>query len=135
MKIFNLILLSTIICLFTCSNYSFNYLELNYVKIQNISLFDNSDDSISHDENIKKDVELLHEIENNYKRFACLSIIRNSLNEGNIKIKDVIKNTLHNESDTFDKILLLMLNNCEIQIDKNEINQVFYKKILLKKHF
>lgn len=69
---------------------------------------------------------MLNRIKNNNKRFACLALIRNSLNQGNLKIKDIIKNTSLDKSDVFDKILIQMLNNCETKIKENQIDEVIF---------
>jgi len=71
---------------------------------------------------------MLERIKSNYKRTACLALIRNSLNQGNLKIKETIKKTVHDKSDTFDKILIQMLNNCALKIKKDQISEVYFYK-------
>jgi len=99
-------------------------LDLNFVKIANLSFSDTTDELFSDDKNVKEDLEMIKRIKSNYKHFACLATIRNSLNYGNNKIREVLKKTVHNKSDTFDKILILMLKTCEKIINKKQISEV-----------
>lgn len=83
------------------------------------------------DSELKSDFNILKNINRNYKEVACLSLVRNSLNEGNEKVKKVIKNSVFGSSDTFDKIFILMLNNCASQIQNEQLVEVNFFIIYL----
>ncbi len=73
---------------------------------------------------LKENLDRIRNLNKNYKHIACLALIRNSLNVGNENIKNVIKDTIHAKLDTFDKILILMLNNCENQLKNEDVGDV-----------
>jgi len=66
---------------------------------------------------------------------ACLALIRNALYEGNERVKNVIKNSVHNKAETFDKIIILMLNICESNIQNEEVSEVIIYILFLNKFF
>jgi hypothetical protein len=84
------------------------------------------------DENLKEDLQRINKINKNYKTIACLSLLRNKLNEGFDKITNLISKTVHGKSSTFDKSLVLIMNNCEKNILNESVSEViiifFYKE-------
>lgn len=73
---------------------------------------------------MRQEMDRLNRIKTNYKHFSCLAVIRNSLAQGNSKVKEVLSKTVHDKSNAFDKILILMLNGCENKISAQETNEV-----------
>lgn len=76
------------------------------------------------DENLKQDFQRIRDLNNNYKTIACLSLLRNKLEEGFEKISKIISSTVHDKSNTFDKSLVLSLNNCQRNIQNEFVSEV-----------
>lgn len=85
-----------------------------------------SEDLDFEDPVLKQDLNRLKNINKNYKHIACLTLVRNALNEGSDSIKRVIKNSVHDKADTFDKIMILILDGCQSKIQNEEISEVIF---------
>jgi hypothetical protein len=59
-----------------------------------------------------------------YKQFSCLAVLRNSLEKGNEQIKKTIAKTVHDRGNTFDKILINIIENCQRKINQKQISKV-----------
>lgn len=53
-----------------------------------------------------------------------MAIVRNSLAAGNPHVEQALKDTKHDKSVTFDKIVLMMYENCEKKITEEVIDRV-----------
>jgi hypothetical protein len=63
-------------------------------------------------------------VKTNSRLAACMAIVRNSLSTGNPHVEQALKDTKHDKSATFDKIVLMMYENCEKKITEAVIDQV-----------
>ena len=73
----------------------------------------------------------MNSIQEKSKHLVCLSLIRNSLNAGNDRVKKVISETKLNKAKTFDKIIVLMLDNCLNNITQEEIQRLLTPENIL----
>jgi hypothetical protein len=53
-----------------------------------------------------------------------MALIRNSLEDDNKKIREAFQNSNFDKSSSFDKIISMMLLNCNEKIKENEIEKV-----------
>ena len=53
-----------------------------------------------------------------------MAIVRHSLAAGNNNVEQALKDTKHYKSFTFDKIVLMMYDNCEKNISEETVNEV-----------
>ena len=85
------------------------------------------------DENsdLKNDLEEIQLIKRRSKLVACLSLLRNSLTEGNVEIKNILDSTHYDRSKSFDKILANILSNCEQKIKDNEMEKILTPENIL----
>jgi len=102
---------------------------VNYLNITNFSSIEASEELAVADPVLKEDLNRLKNINKNYKQIACLSIIRNSLSAGNENVKRVLKSSVHNAADSFDKIMILMLDSCESKIRNEDVSEVIINLI------
>ena len=83
-----------------------------------------AEDLNSTDENLKEDFQRIKKVNKNYKTIACLSLLRNKLNEGFAKITNLISSTVHDKADTFDKSIVMVMNNCEGNLKNEHVAEV-----------
>jgi hypothetical protein len=62
---------------------------------------------------------------------TCFVLIRNLLAKGDSRIKEVIKKSKNDKYKTFDKIILLMLENCEKIIKQEHIDTILTPENIL----
>jgi len=82
-------------------------------------------------ENLKKDLEEISSIKKRSKIVACMSIVRNSLSEGNYNVKEVLDNSPFDRSKSFDKIVVTMLSNCERNIKDSQMEEALTPENIL----
>lgn len=69
----------------------------------------------------------MNTIKTNSKISACMALLRNSLSEGNEKIKSTISEGKFDKSKTYDKIIAMIISNCMKKITDVEMETVFIK--------
>jgi hypothetical protein len=67
------------------------------------------------------DIKSIQELQEKTKEVVCLALIRNSLTLGNERIKTALKESKLDKGKTFDKIIILMFENCKNLITKEQI--------------
>ncbi len=95
--------------------------------MKNFTHIDISDEDLTDDPDFKEDIKRYEGLNLKYKKFSCLAILRNSLEKGNEKIRKTIKTSLLDKADTFDKILISIVNNCIGKINQKQIDKVNIK--------
>ena len=93
--------------------------------------YTSSEDTNSTQAELKKDLEEIVTIKKRSKLVACMSIVRNSLAEGNSLIKDALDSSSFDRSKSFDKIVLTMLSNCEKSIKDPEMENALNPENIL----
>ena len=83
------------------------------------------------DENLKQDFERIKNLNNNYKSIACMLLMRNKLDEGFEKITNLLSSTVHERSNTFDKAMVLILNNCVKNLQNEFVSEVKKNKYFI----
>lgn len=83
----------------------------------NLNLF-NSQQSES---DLNNDLQEINLIKRRSKLVACMSILRNSLNDGNSNFKEALDNSSYDRSKSFDKLVVSILKNCEKNIKDPEM--------------
>lgn len=90
-----------------------------------------SNEEIKSSGDLKKDYDEILHIKRRSKLVACLSLVRNSLAEGNAAVKEVIDNSNFDRSRSFDKIILIMVSYCEKKITDAEMEQALVPENIL----
>jgi hypothetical protein len=98
--------------------------QLNYLNITDLSSLDSLENFGLNDEDINKDQLLLAMTSRKIKQAACLVLIRNSLNNWDSKIKQALDETKLDKSQTFDKIIILMLEGCNEKISNDQTKRL-----------
>jgi hypothetical protein len=80
----------------------------------------------------QSDVDHIASIKRRSRLAACMSILRNSLAEGNQEFKEALANSYYDKSKSYEKLVLMILNNCEKNIKDNEIEQILNPDNILK---
>lgn len=83
----------------------------------NLNLF-NSQQS---ENELNNDLQEIYQIKRRSKLVACMSILRNSLNDGNSNFKEALDNSSFDKSKSFDKLVVSILKNCEKSIKDPEM--------------
>ena len=60
-----------------------------------------------------------------------MAIVRNSLAKGNDHVVETLKETKHDKEKTFDKIVLMMYENCERQISERQMIDILHPDDIL----
>ncbi len=66
----------------------------------------------------------MNQIKYNSKLSACMAMVRNGLLEENQTIKNIIKTGKFDNSETYDKIVAMMLGNCMEKITDTQVESV-----------
>jgi hypothetical protein len=74
--------------------------------------------------NLQKDFDEISLTKKRTKLAACMSIVRNSLAEGNNEMKEALRSSGVDKSKGYDKIVLAMLENCQNKIKDEIIEKV-----------
>ena len=98
------------------------FLNLNFYK---------SDDIDASTAELNKDLEEISMIKRRSKLVACMSLVRNSLSEGNEEVKSALAKSSYDKSKSFDKILVTILNNCEKNIKDSEMEKTLTPENIL----
>jgi len=69
-------------------------------------------------------LEEMNQIKYNSKLSACMAMVRNGLLEENQTIKNIIKTGKFDNSETYDKIVAMMLGNCMEKITDTQVESV-----------
>ena len=80
---------------------------------------------------LKKDIEEINLVRKRSKLLSCMSIVRNSLAEGNSDLKETLDNSNLDRGKAFDKIVVTMILNCEKRISEAEIEQTLMPENIL----
>jgi hypothetical protein len=95
-----------------------------FIISMSISFHKSAGDDSKLSEDLQKDLEEISLTKRRAKLAACMSIIRNSLAEGNSDIKSTLESSNFDRSKSFDKIVLSMVNNCDEHIKPADIEYV-----------
>jgi len=89
------------------------------------------ENTVQSNNDFKNDLDEISRVKKRSKIVACLSIIRNSLADGNQEVKAAIDNSKFDRSKSFDKIVVIMLNNCENKISDSEMEKILMPENIL----
>lgn len=89
------------------------------------------ENTVQSNNDFKNDLDEISRVKKRSKIVACLSIIRNSLADGNQEVKAAIDNSKFDRSKSFDKIVVTMLNNCENKISDSEMEKILMPENIL----
>lgn len=73
---------------------------------------------------LQKDIEEIVLIKKRGKIAACMSVLRNSLAEGNEEFRETLKSTKFDKTKSYEKLVLYILNNCVTKINDNDTEQL-----------
>lgn len=104
------------------------FMSVLLIMFLNFNIF-KSESTIHSD--LKKDLEEIQVIKKRSKLVACMSLIRNSLAEGNNDIKQVLDNTSFDRNKSFDKVIASILFNCENNIKDAEMEKTLNAENIL----
>jgi hypothetical protein len=104
------------------------FMSVLLIMFLNFNIF-KSESTIHSD--LKKDLEEIQVIKKRSKLVACMSLIRNSLAEGNNDIKQALDNTSFDRNKSFDKIIASIISNCENNIKDAEMEKTLNAENIL----
>jgi hypothetical protein len=104
------------------------FMSVILIMFLNFNIF-KSESTIQAD--LKKDLEEIQVIKKRSKLVACMSLIRNSLAEGNNDIKQALDNSSFDRSKSFDKIVVTILSNCEKNMKDTEMEKTLSPENIL----
>jgi hypothetical protein len=70
---------------------------------------------------LNNDLEEITMIKRRSKLVACMSILKNSLNDGNNSFKEALDRSAYDRSKSFDKLVVSILKSCETNIKDKEM--------------
>jgi hypothetical protein len=73
------------------------------------------------EDDLNNDLEEITMIKRRSKLVACMSILKNSLNDGNESFKEALDKSAFDRSKSFDKLVVSILKSCETKIKDKEM--------------
>lgn len=102
-----------------CQVYTqFNYLNLTISNSPSVATSDQN--IILNDKDLQNEISVLNIAQLKSRTAACLGLVRNAFAKGDERIHNALKEAKTDLSKTYDKIVILMLENCEKNIKQDQ---------------
>ena len=98
---------------------------LHYLNLTNLTDIIYDDIPPKLDPELKKDLDEIERVKEKSKQVTCMIIVRNSLAKGNEILTKSLKDTKFDKAHVFDKVLTLMVENCQKQVSESIVEEVY----------